>query len=55
MTQTLPRLSDKAPGRNGYTYKPQFGVIVVCKDETEHRAIYERLRDQGYTCKVVRV
>ena len=24
-----------------YTYKPQYGVIVICADEKEQRAIYE--------------
>lgn len=55
MPQTLPPLGDKAPGKNGFTYTPGFGVIIICKDETEHRTVYERLRDQGYKCKAVRV
>lgn len=53
--QILPPLADNSPGVNGFKYKPQFGVIVVCKDEAEHRAVYERLRAEGYKCKVVRV
>lgn len=43
------------PGKNGFKYREQFGVIVVCKDEAEHMAIYEKLKSQGYKCKVVRV
>ncbi len=45
----------KTPGENGFQYKEQFGVIVVCKDEDEHKAVYERLKNLGYNCKVVRV
>lgn len=55
MPQSLPPLPEKAPGKNGFNYKPRFGVIVVCKDEDEHRQVYERLRGQGYKCRVVRV
>lgn len=42
-------------GVNGFKYREQFGVIVMCRDEAEHRAVYERLKAEGYKCKVVRV
>lgn len=42
-------------GANGFKYREQFGVIVVCKDEAEHRAAYERLKADGYKCRLVRV
>ena len=59
----IPQISDarpeqaapKLPGANGFKYREQFGVIVICKDEAEHKAVYERLKAQGYKCKVVRV
>lgn len=38
-----------------YTYKPQYGVIVICADEKEQQAIYERLKSEGLTLKVVNV
>lgn len=38
-----------------YTYKPQYGVIVICTDEKEQQAIYERLNAEGLTLKVVSV
>ncbi|MGN0905873.1 MAG: ParB N-terminal domain-containing protein [Bullifex sp.] len=41
------------PGDNGFTYKEQYGVIVMCADEDEQREIYERLTEEGYECKVV--
>lgn len=36
-----------------YTYKPQYGVIVVCKDEAEQKAVFERLYAEGLTLKIV--
>lgn len=38
-----------------YTYKPQYGVIVICVDEKEQKEIYERLLKEGLTLKVVNV
>ncbi|MBK8157997.1 MAG: Com family DNA-binding transcriptional regulator [Rhodospirillaceae bacterium] len=34
----------KLPGRNGFKYRPRFGVIVLCADEAEQRRIYDKLR-----------
>lgn len=36
-----------------YMYKPQFGVIVICKNEDEQKAVFERLYSEGLTLKVV--
>ena len=36
-----------------FNYKAQFGVIVVCDGEREQEAVYERLRKEGLTCKIV--
>ena len=38
-----------------FTYKEQYGVIVLCKNEDEQKAIYERLKKKGLTLKVVSV
>lgn len=38
---------------NNFKYKQQYGVIVVCRDEAEQKAVYERLAAQGLTVKVV--
>lgn len=35
------------------SYKEQYGVIVMCKDEEEQKKIYEELLKRGYECKVV--
>lgn len=44
---------DKAPTKNGYTYKPKFGLIIVCDDETHQQAVFEHLKSLGYKAKVV--
>lgn len=38
-----------------YTYKPQYGVIVICANENEQKEVYERLQKEGLTLKVVNV
>jgi hypothetical protein len=38
-----------------FSYKEQYAVVVICKDESEQKAIYDRLFDEGYKLKVVAV
>lgn len=38
-----------------FNYKEQYGVIVMCSDEDDQERVYNRLTDEGYTCKVVAV
>nr|DAR27463.1 MAG TPA: arginine repressor [Caudoviricetes sp.] len=38
-----------------FNYKQQYGVIVICKDEQEQKAVYERLLAEGFTLKIVTV
>jgi Fe-S oxidoreductase len=38
-----------------FNYQQQYGVIVICRDETEQIRIYEELKKQGLTLKVVTV
>ena len=42
-------------GRNGFHYRQQYGVIVLCKNEREQARAYNVLRRRGYDCKVVTV
>ena len=30
-----------------------YHVIIQCRDETQQRQLYERLRREGYPCRVV--
>ena len=64
LAESLPDLEDltsstdessgsAAPGESGFNYQEQFGVIVVCQDEAEQKATYEKLVAEGYECKVV--
>lgn len=55
MHHTLPPLPEKAPGKNGFRYKPQYGVIVICRDEAEHMVMLTKLQSMGLKCKAVRV
>lgn len=40
-----------APSKDNYT--EQYGVIVICEDEKHQEDVYKKLKDEGYTCKVV--
>lgn len=39
----------------GFSYKEQYAVVVICKDENEQETIYNRLKEEGYKLKVVAV
>ena len=38
-----------------FNYQQQYGVIIICKDEPEQIRVYEDLKKQGLTLKVVTV
>ena len=38
-----------------FTYQEQYGVIVMCRNEQEQEAVFNRLTEEGYECKVVAV
>lgn len=39
----------------GFSYKQQYAVVVICKDEKEQESVYDRLKAEGYKLKVVAV
>ncbi|NRA19250.1 MAG: hypothetical protein HRU05_02080 [Oceanospirillaceae bacterium] len=45
----------KMLGKNGFKYKPKFGVIVICKDEQHQAKIFSALKASGHKCRVVTV
>lgn len=45
----------QAPGKNGFKYREQYGVIVLCKSEREQQAIFNKLKQQGFKLRVVTV
>lgn len=42
-----------APGRNGFNYKPKFGLVITCKDELTQQEHFQRLKALGYKLRVV--
>ena len=38
-----------------FSYKEQYAVVVMCKDEEDQKSIYDRLKAEGYKLKVVAV
>ena len=54
MTPTVkPPQTARRQGENGFKYKPQFGLVVPCKDEAEQQRRYKRLVKLGMAPKVV--
>ncbi|WP_202904910.1 hypothetical protein [Marinomonas sp. S3726] len=45
----------KPLGKNGFKYREQYGVIVICADEKQQESIFNDLKKQGHKCKVVTV
>jgi hypothetical protein len=43
------------PGRNGFKYREQYGVIVICADAKAQEAIFNQLKAMGLQVKVVTV
>lgn len=43
------------PGKNGFSYKEQYGVIVLCDDAAHQERVYEALKLLGLKLKVVTV
>lgn len=37
----------------GVGYKQQYGVIVICENESDQKQIFERLSSEGFSCKIV--
>jgi len=37
-----------------FNYKEQFGVIVICENETQQEAVYTKLAGEGYNVRVVK-
>ena len=45
--------AQRRAGETGFKYKPQFGLVVPCKDESEQQRRYARLVKLGMAPKVV--
>ena len=53
MPTEKPPQTARRQGENGFKYKPQFGLVVPCKDEAVQQRRYTRLVKLGMTPKVV--
>lgn len=42
-----------APGRNGFKYRPRFGLIIPCRDEQDQQKLFAQLKAQGVKARVV--
>lgn len=51
--KTPPPPAKAAPGVNGFNYREQFGVVVVCKDAARQEQLYAKLKAAGHNVKVV--
>lgn len=45
----------KTPGKNGFKYRPKYGLVVVCRDEKHQEALFNKLQKMGLKLKVVAV
>ena len=48
-------LKEKSDKMSSFSYKQQFAVVVICKDEKEQERIYNELKEKGHKLKVVSV
>lgn len=42
-------------GKNGFKYREQYGVIVLCDDAKAQETLFNKLKVQGYKLRVVTV
>lgn len=52
---TIRRRAHAKPGQNGFKYREQYGVVVICKNERHQARVYNVLRRRGMECRVVTV
>lgn len=45
----------KPLGKNGFTYRQQYAIVVVCRDEKHQQTVFDALKKQGHKLKVVTV
>lgn len=53
MDKAPPASTARRPGENGFKYRQQYGLVIVCKTETEQQRLYARLLKAGHKPKVV--
>lgn len=53
MGKAQPAATARRPGENGFKYRQQYGLVIVCKTEADQQRLYGRLVKAGYKPKVV--
>ena len=51
--EPLPTEDDEAASPGGVDIPEAFQVVVQCRDESEQRAVFERLSGEGYKCNLL--
>lgn len=49
------KLPENAPGKNGFNYKPQWAVVLICNDEKHQIEIFNEMKSRGFKLKVLTV
>ena len=52
-TQVISNCEKPPPGKNGFQYREQYGVVVICKDAAHQERVYMQLLRLGFQLKVV--
>lgn len=47
--------TDRDFSDTSFNYQEQYGVIVMCENESDQEKVYNELTEKGYSCKVVAV
>ena len=45
----------KPLGKNGFRYRPQWGLVILCKDERHQAQLHRQLTGEGHKVRVVAV
>lgn len=41
--------------KKSYTYRPQYGIVIICQDESEQIRLFNELKSKNLKLKVVTV
>ena len=47
------KLKNLLSEEKGITFNESFEVIIECKDETQQEAVYNKLTNEGYSCRIL--
>jgi hypothetical protein len=48
-------MAKQLPGKNGFRYREQYGIIILCEDAKAQEMLFNKLKAQGYKLRVVTV